>query len=292
MKAVFGCLGPSLTKDEFDFFKSVKPMGIILFKRNCKSKNQVRDLILSIKECISEKTHILIDQEGGRVVRLSPPIWDEIKPASSFKTKEEVFNNSINIGKMLSSQGIDINIAPCLDLIHKGSDPIIGDRSFSSDPNIVFEFGAQMIKGLKETGVKSVIKHIPGHGRATEDSHKTLPIIDHDIDLLKKTDFLPFKKIVEHLKEIDYLAMTAHVIYSKLDPKNPVTHSKIVIDKIIRDFIGFKGQLITDCLTMDALSGSYYERGMKALDAGCDILLYCGTNIFEMEEIVKALRRT
>lgn len=290
---IFGCSGPELTPDEFTFFKECNPFGFILFKRNCEDPLQLACLIEHLKETAArDDVPILIDQEGGRVARLKEPNWPSFPQQFVFGQKwaaspqnayEQAFENAYQIGIMLHELGINVNCSPLLDVLTENTHKAIGDRAFSNDPEIVFELGKAYIEGYLKAGIKPVIKHLPGHGRATFDSHEDLPFISADLTDFKKTDFLPFQKISALYPDI--WGMSAHIVYEKLDPDNPATQSKYVIQKIIREEIGFKGLLLTDDLSMKALKGDFKTRTQKALEAGCDIILHCNGDINEMKTI-------
>ena len=187
----------------------------------------------------------------------------------------------------LAELGITVNCAPCADLLIEGADGIIGDRAFSDDPEIVTEYSLAMLKGLEDGGIIPVIKHLPGHGRAPVDSHEELPVVDTDYATLNVTDFVPFKNLA---KESDKAwGMTAHVIYSDIDSLNVATQSSKMVSDVIRGEIGFKGFLVSDCLTMKALSGSFSEKAERSLKAGCDAVLMCKGTIAEYEEVAKGV---
>jgi beta-N-acetylhexosaminidase len=298
---IFGCSGPLLTSEEKDFFKRYQPLGFILFSRNCQSPEQVKSLVRDLKACVDHTdVPILIDQEGGRVVRLKPPYWRPTPHAALFGdiarddlelAKWCVQANAMLIGHELMHLGINVNCAPLLDLPIVGSHPIISNRAFSSSIDITVDLAESYLLGLSQMGITGIIKHLPGHGRALVDSHESLPIIQTDSDTLMETDFLAFKNLCTHLQDYPHLSpwgMTAHVVYSKLDPHLPATHSPIIIEKFIRSFIGFSGCLITDCLTMKALSGSWRQRVENSLKAGCDIVLHCSGQFEEMLEVAIA----
>ena len=279
---IVGIKGFFLTKDEKKYLKKFKPLGVILFKRNILNKEQVILLIKEIKSILGHVSLIMIDQEGGRVSRLTKNIWPEFPAANIFgkiakknlnKAKKETFKNYYLIGKELNQLGINYNCAPVLDLLIKDSNEVIGNRAFSEDKKIVGLLGNEACKGLLKANINPIIKHIPGHGRAQEDSHKKLPEIDLPLSELQD-DIFPFKK----LNSINF-AMTAHIKYNKLDNINCATQSKFIISKIIRQVIGFKGVLFSDDLCMKALRGGYYFRAKKAIQAGCDIVLHCDPNL-------------
>lgn len=297
---IFGCSGLELLPEERSFFERCQPLGFILFARNCKSPEQVKALVADLKSTVwHEDVPILIDQEGGRVVRLSPPLWREVPPAHIFGqlTYENidlaskcVFDNAALIGYELGEIGINVNCAPCADLLIPGSDPIIGDRAFSEHSQIVAELSLAMIEGLQSQNITPIIKHLPGHGRAPVDSHKELPIVSATKEELIDHDFKAFRLICEGIKARSLpepWGMTAHVVYDAFD-KESATHSSLIIDRIIREHIGFKGFLISDCLTMEALEGSFSNRTQKAFKAGCDAILHCNGYLGEMIEVAGA----
>ena len=284
---VVGVKGLALSKKEEDYLKRYQPLGVILFKRNISTKNQVIALVKEIKNILGFSAMIMIDQEGGKVSRLNKNFWPSFPPASYFgniaidnidEAKKATFKNYYLIGKELNEIGINYNCAPVLDLLVKNSNEIIGSRSFSSNPKIVSILGGEACKGLIKANIKPVIKHIPGHGRAKDDSHYKLPVIDLSISQLQD-DFLPFKKLKNA-----HSAMTAHIKYRKLDTKNSATHSEYIINFIIRKYLGFNGILFSDDLCMKALKGSYFERAKKAINSGCDIVLHCDPDLEYIEK--------
>lgn len=287
---IFGCSSLTLEAEERNFFREVQPLGFILFKRNIQDKLQVQTLIKDLRSTLNHKNPpILIDQEGGRVARLTAPHW--FHPPASAKlvdgdmneSKRRVYETYTRIAQDLVELGITVNCAPLLDLHVSGADPIMGDRTFSTDPHAVADLGATAIQALQENGIIPVMKHIPGHGAANCDSHESLPIITLSREALE-SHFSPFRAN-GHCP----WAMTAHIIYSAIDPQYPATQSSIVIKKIIREEIGFKGFLISDDLAMKALTGSFAERAQKSLEAGCDAVLHCSGNMIEMKEIIKGI---
>jgi beta-N-acetylhexosaminidase len=290
---IFGVEGYNLTSKEIAFFKDVKPLGFILFKRNIDNPNQVKKLVDSFSNILERKPLVLIDQEGGRVARLVGPYWPEFPSMQKFaelalydinQAEIDLYNNCANIAKILIELGINVNCAPVADLLIAGAHGIIGDRSFGGDVNIVKRLCMSSARGFLDNGVYPVIKHIPGHGRALCDSHISLPIVDTDEDILNKTDFAVFK----HLSSLPF-AMTAHIIYKNIDSKNCATQSKKIIN-IVRNEIGFKNLIMTDDLSMHALTGSFTQRAQKSYDAGCDIILHCNGNMDEMMQIKPALQ--
>ncbi len=287
LPVIYGCEGLTLTQIEQKFFCKAQPLGFILFERNCQSPAQVKALIAQLKACVGHTdVPILIDQEGGRVVRLKPPHWQPRPAAKTLTSAQAVYDNALSMAHELSELGVTVNCAPCADLLIEGADDIIGDRAFSADPAIVTEYSLAMLKGLEDGGITAVIKHLPGHGRAPVDSHEELPVVETPLAILKQTDFVPFKALTAASKLA--WGMTAHVIYSDLDPVNVATQSKHIIDSIIRTEIGFKGFLVSDCLTMKALNGSFTEKAQRSLAAGCDAVLMCKGTIEEYEAVAQA----
>jgi beta-N-acetylhexosaminidase len=287
---IFGCSGFTLTPDEKDFFQTHQPLGFILFGRNIQDKPQVKALVEELKSTVSHyDPPILIDQEGGRVARLKAPHWYHAPSAAELaqgnldEAKSKVRESYTRIANDLKEMGITVDCAPMLDIDVIGADSIMGDRTFSADPHIVGELGVVAIKALQEGGITPVMKHIPGHGAATCDSHKLLPLVGLSLKELEP-HFAPFRAN----KDCPW-AMTAHIVYSALDPHHPATQSHIVIQDIIRNYIGFKGFLISDDVGMNALSGSFTERTRRSLEAGCDAVLHCSGILSEMKEVMEGI---
>ena len=282
---ITGIKGTNLSKKEIRFLIDHKPWGIILFSRNLKNINQIKKLTRNIRKIFNDKKYpIIIDQEGGKVNRLNKIISLDNLTSEYFgdiyKKDKKQFNliYKLFIDKtcyLLSYLGININTVPVLDLRYKGSSNIIGDRSYSNDPKIVSEIGNICIKNYKKNSIATIIKHIPGHGLAKVDSHKFTPVINKNLNFLKNRDFKPFES------KDTLFAMTAHVIFSKIDPSNTVTHSKKLI-KIIRKKIKFKNILISDDLSMKSLKYSLKQNTIKAFEAGCNLALHCNGNLKEM----------
>ncbi len=287
---ITGIKGTKLNKKEIYFLKKYKPWGIILFSRNLISIRQIKDLTLSIKKVFKDKNYpIIIDQEGWRVNRLNKIIsLDNFTSeyfGKIFVNNKREFNISYKlfidkISYILANLGININTLPVLDLSYKGSSNIIGDRSFSRNPKIVSEIGDLCIKYFKNNSIGTMIKHIPGHGLAKVDSHYSTPIINKDLKYLKKNDFKSFKS------KNSLFAMTAHVIFKKIDPNNTVTHSKKIIN-IIRKEIKFKNLIITDDLSMKSLKYSMTENTKRAFNAGCNLVLHCNGDLTEMISVAE-----
>ena len=290
---IFGVKSYKLKKKEKNFFQESNPLGFILFERNCKNYKQTKLLIKDLKKTTSHKyTMIMIDQEGGRVARLKNPNWKSYPSAEYFGIKAKknlsvakklIFKNSIEIAKDLKKLGINMNCAPVLDVKYDFTNNVIGDRSFSSNPRIVSELGKSFCNGLKKIGIIPIVKHIPGHGPSSKDSHKTTPKVDLDLISLNKKDFLPFRKLNK-----EPAAMIAHIVYNKID-KEIACCSKEIIKKIIRKKIGFKGLLISDDINMKALKGTIKNKVKAILKSGCEIILHCNANIKEMMQIYSSI---
>ncbi|MBN8531802.1 MAG: beta-N-acetylhexosaminidase [Alphaproteobacteria bacterium] len=291
---IFGCEGLKLTEWERGFFAKSDPLGFILFARNCESPAQVKALVAELRASVGRPdAPILIDQEGGRVARLKPPHWRHCPPAGAFAAfmavdkeaaAKAVYLNARLIAAELAGLGITVDCAPLADIPVPGAHDIIGDRAYGLEPHQVSTLARRMGQGLIDGGVIPVLKHIPGHGRATADSHESLPVVDADIETLRKTDFQPFKA----LKDLPW-GMTAHILYTALDKERVATLSPTVI-ALIREELGFDGLLLSDDISMKALAGSFAERTKAVLDAGCDVVLHCNGKREEMEEIASAAR--
>ena len=286
---IIGLEGTILNDNESNFLSDYKPWGVILFQRNCINHKDTLTLIDKIKSKTHKDMPILIDQEGGRVSRLNYPEFPRTLSAKLFgdifiKDKElalRALTLNINlIAGSLKDMGININTVPVLDIPSQKESGVIGDRAYSSDKDIVSQMGKIVLNENNSNGIGSVIKHIPGHGRATVDSHLDLPIIIDEKSLLENDDFVPFKALNDAP-----LAMTAHAIYEKFDKNNVATLSKTMITEIIRSKIGFKGTLMTDDVSMKALSGNVGTNSLLALQAGCDLVLHCNGNFDEICQI-------
>ncbi len=292
---IFGCSGTVLTDAEKDFFKNVDPLGFILFARNVETPAQVKNLVASLRETVGrENAPVLIDQEGGRVRRLRPPHWKDYPAQGVFgrlydknpaAACEAAHLNARLIGRDLKELGIDVDCLPLLDVPSNGAHDVIGDRAFSTDARAVADLGMAVCEGLLDEGVMPIVKHVPGHGRARCDSHLALPKVEEGRIELENVDFYPFR----HLASAPW-AMTAHLLYTAIDARKPASLSKTVIDEVIRGYIGFKGFLICDDLSMKALEGGLDELTRQALDAGCDAVLHCNGNPEEMQAVASAVR--
>jgi len=290
---IFGIKGKTLTAGEKYILKNKKPWGIILFSRNIKNLFQLKLLIDDIRKVVKDLNYpILIDQEGGRVSRLNKivdlSLFTQnyfarlyVADKKNFFYKYKLYTNTVC--HILNSVGININTVPVLDVKRKNSHKVIGDRSFSENPEIVSKLGKICIELHERNKIFTVIKHIPGHGLSKYDSHKTLPTIKSKKNELINKDFKPFK----FCKSL--FAMTAHVKYFEYDPIYTATHSKKIINDVIRKTIGFKGILMSDDISMKALKFGLKDNTIKALDAGCNLILHCNGNIREMNELVKII---
>ncbi|MEN9894422.1 MAG: beta-N-acetylhexosaminidase [Pseudomonadota bacterium] len=287
---IFGCQGLELTPDEIVFFRENQPWGFILFGRNIADHDQVRDLVSSLRGCVPGRhAPVLIDQEGGRVQRIRPPLVQKYPSGAELgalyridpeKGKRAAWLMSRLHAFDLSRYGIDVDCLPVLDVPVEGSNQVIGDRAYGFDPVIVTDMGQAAADGLKSGGVLPVMKHMPGHGRGFADSHHELPVVSASLEDLKERDFAPFKAMKSEL-----MAMTAHIVYSELDPYAPATTSPKLIKSIIRDYIGFDGLLISDDSSMNALKGTLAERAKAIADNGCDIVLHCNGVMEEMVQV-------
>jgi beta-N-acetylhexosaminidase len=287
---VSGCAGPRLERHEADFFAGEQPFALILFKRNCREPAEVRDLAAAFRHAVGRPdAPVMIDQEGGRVQRLQPPHWRKYPAARVFgriaqHDRAAAERGAWLHGRLLAADlrdvGIDVNCAPVLDLGLPETSDAIGDRAFAADPQVIARLGRSLADGLLAGGVLPVVKHIPGHGRATSDSHKTLPVVGADLDTLAATDFAPFAALADLP-----MAMTAHIVFTAIDKAHAATVSKKVIHDIIRGRIGFDGLLMSDDVSMHALSGDYAARARSIHDAGCDLVLHCNGRTEEMREI-------
>jgi beta-N-acetylhexosaminidase len=289
-RVIFGCSGPVLEPSERDFFRDVEPWGFILFGRNVETKEQVRALTDALRETVGDASApVLIDQEGGRVARLKPPVWNKRPPQGVFGTlhgedpqraSEAAYLNARLIAADLAEIGVNVDCLPVLDVPVAGAHDVIGDRAFSTDPSVVIDIGRAVMDGLTEGGVLPVMKHAPGHGRAGCDTHHDLPHVTASREQLSAADFVTFRSLA-HCP----MAMTAHVVYDAIDPKRPATLSPRVIREVIRGEIGYQGLLMTDDLSMSALSGPLSARAKAALFAGCDVVLHCNGGMDEMKDV-------
>jgi beta-N-acetylhexosaminidase len=287
---ICGCAGLALNDEERAFLRREDPWGLILFKRNVADRDQVRALTQSFRECVGRAdAPVLIDQEGGRVQRMAPPHWRAYPAAAAIeaglapsRAKAAARLMARLIAYDLNEVGITIDCAPVLDVTDSGTHAAIGNRAFSSRPERVAAMGQAVAEGLLEGGVAPVIKHMPGHGRARVDSHHELPVVDAARSDLKR-DFAPFAA----LKDLP-MAMSAHLLYTAIDPKRPATASPIVVKEIMRGEIGFDGLIMSDDLSMKALKGPFEERAAAVIEAGLDIVLHCNGDLGEARAAASA----
>ena len=287
---IVGIKSTKLNKKEIAFLKKYKPWGIILFSRNINSIKQTKHLTDHIRKIFKDKNYpIIIDEEGGTVTRLKKIIDTSIFSQKYFgnlysKDKKKFgiyFSVYINqISYILKLLGININTVPVLDVLRSFSSSVLKDRCYSSNPKIVSDLGNLCIRTFEKNGIATVVKHIPGHGLSSKDTHSDLPKIKEKLSKLKKNDFYPFKN------KSSCLAMTAHIIYESIDKLNTATHSKKVI-KLIRNNIGYKNIIMTDDISMKALKFSLEENTIRAFTAGCNLILHCNGNIKEMTTVAK-----
>jgi len=284
---ILSCEGLSLTDAEKRLFASANPLGFILFARNCESPEQIIALNQQLRDCVGWHCPILIDQEGGRVQRLKPPIWQQYMPAQSCHTTEDAAGIARYIAADLTALNIDVNCAPCIDLLCEKTHDIIGDRAFSDNPQEVYEKGLAVAQAYLDGGVTPIVKHIPGHGRATSDSHLELPIVDTKLSELEQTDFEPFRRFAKMPIAEQTWGMMAHVVYSALDSQLAATVSKTVMD-YIRNDMKIDQFLLPDDISMLALEkyGNLADRARKTLESGCDATLYCAGILTEMEQVM------
>lgn len=290
---ITGLAGLTISADERAFLREALPWALIIFKRNISSPNQVSALTSEFREILGWEAPVLVDQEGGRVQRLGPPHWPAYPAGARYG---ELYDRSPEIGLAaarlagyliaadLRPLGIDVDCLPLADVPVAGADAIIGDRAYGREPGKVAAIAGAIAQGLQAGGVVPVLKHIPGHGRATADSHNRLPVVDADRATLEETDFAPFR-LLSGLP----IGMTAHVVFSALDPVAPATTSVTIVTQVIRGFIGFQGLLMSDDISMGALFGTLAERSRAALTAGCDLVLHCNGKLCEMEAVAGAV---
>jgi len=287
---ITGLSGHALTANERAFLRDADPWGLILFARNVDTPAQVLALVHSFRDAVGRAdAPVLIDQEGGRVARLRPPHWPAYPAGAAFARLYDIDaalglraarRGARLIASDLAALGITVDCLPLADVPVSGSDKIIGDRAYGTTPDKVAAIAAAVAEGLMEGGVLPVLKHLPGHGRATVDSHKGLPVVTADRATLEKTDFAAFRPLA-HLP----MGMTAHVVFAAIDPVAPATTSVTMVREVIRGMIRFDGLLMSDDISMGALSGTLAERSRASLAAGCDVVLHCNGDLAEMAEV-------
>jgi beta-N-acetylhexosaminidase len=286
---ITGLSGLNVSANERAFLREAQPWGLIIFKRNVNIPQQVTELTKSFRDAVGWAAPVLVDQEGGRVQRLGPPHWPIFPPGARYGA---IYDRDAASGLAaarlgghliaaeLSVLGIDVDCLPLADVLAPGGDPVIGDRAYGTEPGKVAAIAGAIAQGLLAGGVLPVLKHLPGHGRATADSHHKLPVVDTDRATLESTDFAAFRPLASLP-----LGMTAHVVFSAIDPVAPATTSVTMVREVIRGFIGFRGLLMSDDVSMKALSGTIAERSRAAFAAGCDVVLHCNGDLNEMSAV-------
>ena len=286
---ITGLAGQTISASERAFLAETRPWGLIIFKRNIDNPRQVTELVSSFRDILGWQAPVLVDQEGGRVQRPGPPHWPVSPPGARYaelydRDKASGLATARLAGHLIAADlmalGIDVDCLPIADVPVAGHDPVIGDRAYGTEPGKVAAIARAVAEGLMAGGVLPVLKHLPGHGRATADSHLKLPVVDTPRAVLESTDFAAFRPLADLP-----LGMTAHVVFSAIDPVAPATTSVTMVREVIRGFIGFQGLLMSDDVSMNALSGSIAERSRAALAAGCDVVLHCNGKLDEMQAV-------
>ncbi len=288
---ILGASGTSLTADEIALYRNERPWGFILFARNISEASQVADLVAAMRDAVGRpQAPVLIDQEGGRVQRIRPPLVEKYPAAAQLGAlyladKEAGLRAAWLMSRLhafdLLKLGINVDCLPVLDVPVQGASNVIGDRAYGSDPQTVAAMGKAAADGLKAGGVLPVMKHIPGHGRGLADSHHDLPVVTASRAELEAHDFMPFRALKDEL-----MAMSAHIVFTAIDPDQPATTSSRVIEDVIRGHIGFDGLLMSDDTSMNALKGTIAERARRIAGGGCDIILHCNGVMEEMRAVV------
>ena len=287
---ITGVSGPELSAAEHEFMRSERPWGFILFKRNIETPAQVSLLVRELRESINDpEAPVLIDQEGGRVQRFGPPHWPIYPPGAVFGALYDIDHalglsaarlSARLIAADLIEAGVTVDCLPLADVPVPGADAVIGNRAYGTEPQKVAAIARAVTEGLVQGGILPVLKHIPGHGRATADTHFRLPVVETPRAELERIDFAAFQPLADLP-----MAMTAHVVFSALDPAHPATTSATIIEQVIRGVIGFQGLLMSDDVSMNALAGSITERTRAIVAAGCDMVLHCNGKLDEMREV-------
>jgi beta-N-acetylhexosaminidase len=292
---IVGCAGKRLTGDEAAFYRDERPWGFILFARNIGEASEIRDLVAAMRDCAGRPdAPVFIDQEGGRVQRLKPPLAPNYPPAAALgalhaREPEAGLRAAWLLARLhafdLERLGISADCLPVLDVPVEGAHDVIGNRAFAHEPAAVAALGRAAADGLMAGGVLPVMKHIPGHGRAFADSHLALPRVDAPLEELRRRDFAPFKALADLP-----MAMTAHIVFEAIDPERPATISPRVIGEVVRGEIGFDGLLMSDDVSMKALGGDFGDRTAAILDAGCDVVLHCNGSMEEMAAVAERVK--
>lgn len=289
---ILGCLGPRLSRAEAAFFADVAPAGFILFARNVKTPDQVRRLTGDLRDAVGWQAPVFVDQEGGRVQRLRAPHWrewlpplDQVAQAGPDRAARSMYLRSLLIAREHLALGIDGNCAPCADIARPDTHPFLRNRCYGEDVETVVKISRAVAEGLADAGVFPVVKHMPGHGFGTKDSHHDLPHVTAPRAALEQADFAAFRA----LNDLPF-GMSAHLVFDAIDPDAPATLSPAMI-RLIREEIGFDGLLMTDDLSMNALPGDLADRAARAMAAGCDVVLHCNGKPLEMASVVEAAGR-
>ena len=287
---ITGVSGPELNAAEREFIRAERPWGFILFKRNIETPTQVITLVRELRKAAGgPEAPVLIDQEGGRVQRLGPPHWPVYPAGAAFGVLYDIDPDLGLSAARLSARliaadlidlGVTVDCLPLADVPVPGADAVIGNRAYGTKADKVAAIGRAVTEGLEQGGVLPVLKHIPGHGRATADTHFRLPVVDNSRAELERTDFAAFQPLADLP-----MAMTAHVVFSALDPAHPATTSATIVEQVIRGMIGFQGLLMSDDVSMNALAGSLAERSRAIFAAGCDMVLHCNGKFDEMRQV-------
>jgi beta-N-acetylhexosaminidase len=287
---ITGISGPRLEPAERDFIAANRPWGFILFRRNIEDPAQATSLVAQLRDAVGDAdAPVLIDQEGGRVQRLRPPHWP-LYPSGATFGQLHALDSALGVAAArlsarliaddLGKIGVSVDCLPLADVPVPAADDVIGYRAYGTDANTVAAIARAVTEGLEEGGILPILKHIPGHGRATADSHESLPVVNTPRSELEAVDFAAFRPLADLP-----MAMTAHVVFSAIDPVHPATTSAKMIDEVIRGFIGFQGLLMSDDVSMNALAGSIAERTRAIFAAGCDVVLYCNGKLEEMQDV-------
>jgi len=289
---ITGIAGTELSAAEREFIVTERPWGFILFKRNVANPSQIAALNAELRTVLGDAdAPILIDQEGGRVQRLGPPNWPVYPPGAAFGRLYDTDSalgltaarlSARLIADDLIQTGVTVDCLPLADVPVAGADVVIGDRAYGTEPGKVAAIARAVTDGLEQGGILPVLKHIPGHGRATADTHFSLPVVDTPENELERTDFAAFRTLADLP-----MAMTAHVVFSAVDAAHPATTSAKMIERVIRGAIGFQGLLMSDDVSMNALAGSIAERTRAAFAAGCDVVLHCNGKLDEMRQVAR-----
>ena len=293
---ILGIQRPAISEAEYDFFRQANPYGLFLGRRNMRTPEQTRELCRRFRSAVGRPdAPVFTDQEGGRVSHFDSGAWPLFRSFAQFGRLSEVAGadvalqamrlSTLAMGQMMREAGLDSGCSPVLDLRLEGADPVIGERAFGADPGLVTAFGRVVNDAFLEVGILPVVKHIPGHGRATADSHKTRPVITASAEALAASDFAPFAA----LKDAPW-AMVAHVVYAAFDAQRPASISPAITDGLIRARLGYEGVLVSDCVFMNSLEGPVHERVTQVLDGGCDIALHCHGDLPEMQKAAAAAR--